>query len=100
MIPGSSLYFTVDEYRDRWRRVHQAMADRGHDTLIVWQRGAGTLDRVGDVYWLTNLVMNGSGQDQASDEIGAHYTFCPVLRRNGRAAELHGGLPTGDREVS
>jgi len=45
--PGPSSYFTADEYRDRWCRVHQAMADRGYDTLIVWQRGAGTFDRWG-----------------------------------------------------
>jgi len=64
------------------------MAERGHDTLIVWQRGAGTFDRVGDVYWLTNFVMNGSGQDPASDEMGAPYTFCAVLMRRGLEPEL------------
>jgi len=100
MSPGPSMYFTADEYRNRWRRVHQVMAERGHDTLIVWQRGAGTFDRVGDVYWLTNFVMNGSGQDPASEEIGAPYTFCAVLMRRGLEPELHVGLPTGDLELS
>ncbi len=98
--PGPSLYFTADEYQDRWRRVHQAMADRGYDPLIIWQRGAGTFDRVGDVFWLTNFVMNGSGQDPASEEIGAPYTFCAVLMRRGREPELHVGLPAGDLELS
>ncbi len=95
-----SLYFTAEEYRDRWRKVHQVMVDRGHEALIVWQRGAGSFDRVGDVYWLTNFVMNGSGQDPASNDIGAPYTFCAVLMRRGLEPELHVGLPPEDLELS
>ena len=100
MSLGSNLYFTADEYRDRWDRVQRAMAARGYDTLIIWQRGAGTFDRVGDVYWLTNFVMNGSGQDPASEEGGAPYTFCAVLMRRGQEPELHVGLPAGDLDLS
>ena len=96
--PGS--FFAPEEYRERWGRVHQAMGNRGYDTLIVWQRGAGTFDRVGDVLWLTNFVMNGTGQDPASDEIGAPYTFSAVLLRRGREPELHVGLPPADLELS
>jgi Xaa-Pro dipeptidase len=95
-----SLYFKADEYRDRWCRVHEAMAARDYDTLLVWQRGAGTFDRVGDVYWLTNFVMNGTGQDPASDELCAPYTFCAVLMRRGLEPELHVGLPPGDLDLS
>lgn len=98
--PGTRSFFALEEYRDRWRRVHEAMADRSYDTLIVWQRGAGTFDRVGDVYWLTNFVMNGSGQDPASDESGAPYTFSAVLMRRGREPELHVGLPLEDLDLS
>ena len=100
MSPGSRSYFTVEEYQDRWTRVQRAMATRGYDTLIVWQRGAGTFDRMGDVYWLTNFVMNGSGQDPASEETGAPYTFCAVLMRRDREPELHIGLPAGDLDLS
>jgi len=100
MSSGSNLYFPADEYRDRWDRVQRAMAARGYDTLIIWQRGAGTFDRVGDVYWLTNFVMNGSGQDPASEEGGAPYTFCAVLMRRGQEPELHVGLPAGDLDLS
>ena len=71
------------------------MAARGYDHLLIWQRGAGTFDRVGDVFWLTNFVMNGSGQDPASEEIGAPYTFSAVLIRRGREPELHVGLAGG-----
>ena len=100
MSPEASLYFTAEDYRDRWSRVHQAMAERGYENLVVWQRGAGTFDRAGDVYWLTNFVMNGSGQDPASEEFGAPYTFCAVLMRRGQEPELHVGLPAADLQLS
>jgi len=97
---GSSLFFATEEYHSRWERVNQAMAARGYDHLLIWQRGAGTFDRVGDVFWLTNFVMNGSGQDPASEEIAAPYTFSAVLMRRGREPELHVGLPAEDLDLS
>lgn len=87
------MFFTLDEYRDRWRRVANAMAGKDYETLLVWQRGAGTYDRIGDVYWLTNFVVNGTGQDAANEEFGAPYTFVAVLIRRGHEPELHVGLP-------
>lgn len=96
----SDLFFPPEEYQARWARVHQAMAARGYEHLLIWQRGAGSFDRVGDVLWLTNFVMNGSGQDSASEEIGAPYTFCAVLFRRGREPELHVGLPAEDLDLS
>jgi Xaa-Pro dipeptidase len=96
----SDSFFAAEEYQARWARVHRAMAARGYDHLLIWQRGAGTFDRVGNVLWLTNFVMNGSGQDPASEEIAAPYTFCAVLMRRGREPELHVGLPTEDLDLS
>jgi Xaa-Pro dipeptidase len=93
-------FFAPEEYRARWARVDQAMAAGGYDHLLIWQRGAGTFDRVGDVFWLTNFVMNGSGQDPASEAYGAPYTFSAVLIRRGREPELHVGLPAEDLELS
>lgn len=93
-------FFSPEEYRARWARVDQAMAAGGYNHLLIWQRGAGTFDRVGDVFWLTNFVMNGSGQDPASEEYGAPYTFSAVLIRRGREPELHVGLPTADLELT
>jgi Xaa-Pro aminopeptidase len=97
---GSGGYFAPEEYRDRWSRVHEAMAVRGYEHLLIWQRGAGTFDRIGDVYWLTNFVMNGSGQDPASEEYGAPYTFSAVLIRRGREPELHVGLPAAELDLN
>jgi Xaa-Pro dipeptidase len=94
------MFFNRQEYEERWRRVSDAMAARGYENLLIWQRGAGTLDRVGDVFWLTHFVLNGTGQDPASEEIGAPYTFAAVLIRRGQEPELHVGLPASDLDLS
>ena len=92
--------FSRDEYRERWHKVTAAMAARGYETLLVWQRGAGTFDRIGDVLWLTNFTLNGTGQDPASETIGAPYTFAAVLLRQGHEPELHVGLPESELDLS
>jgi Xaa-Pro dipeptidase len=92
--------FSPDEYRARWQRVWQAMERKGHEWLLVWQRAGGTLDRIGDVFWLTRFVMNGTGQDPASEEIGAPYTFSAILIRRGSEPELHLGLPQSELDLS
>jgi Xaa-Pro aminopeptidase len=89
---GFENAFTRDEYAARWARVQQAMATAGYDNLVVWQRSAGTYDKVGDVYWLTNFQTNGTGQDPATDATGAPWTFSAVLFRKGQEPELHVGL--------
>jgi len=61
------MSFAPDEYRERWARVWRSMQAKGYEWLLVWQRGAGGYDRVGDVFWLSHFVMNGSGQDPASE---------------------------------
>lgn len=69
------------------------MAAAGYENVIVWQRSASTYDKVGNVYWLTNFVTNGTGQDQWSDATDEPWTFAAVLLRKGREPELHVGLP-------
>jgi Xaa-Pro dipeptidase len=91
-----NMFFTRQEFIARWERVSAAMKSRGYDTLLVWQRSAGTYDRIGDVYWLTNFFTNGTGQDPASEDICAPYTFAAVLIRRGREPELHVGLTHED----
>src|SRR5215813_10754878 len=94
------MAFPPDEYRARWARVSKAMEAKGYDWLLVWQRGAGTYDRAGDVFWLTHFYMNGSGQDPASEEVGAPYTFSALLMRRGGEPELHVGLPQTELDLS
>jgi len=69
-------------------------------TLFVWQRGAGTFDRVGDVYWLTNFVMNGSGQDPATMKWVLPTHFAPCWCAAAWSRNFTWDLPTGDLELS
>jgi hypothetical protein len=94
------MSFQPDEYRARWARVWKSMQAKGYEWLLVWQRGAGAYARVGDVFWLTHFVMNGSGQDPASEETGAPYTFSAVLMRRDSEPELHVGLPAADLDLT
>jgi Xaa-Pro dipeptidase len=96
------MFFPREEYEARWRKVAAAMQDRGYENVLVWQRSAGTYDRLGDVYWLTNFRTNGSGQDPvypggdlagSAWTFGAPWTFSAVLLRRGHEPELHLGLP-------
>lgn len=94
------MFFTRSEYISRWERVQTAMAAAGYENLLVWQRSAGTYDKVGDVFWLTNFHTNGTGQDPPSPQFGAPYTFSAVLIRKGREPELHIGLEEKDIDTS
>ena len=95
------MFFTRSEYRERWDRVQAAMAVAGYESLLVWQRSAGTYDKIGDVYWLTNFHTFGTGQGPATKpEFGEPYTFSAVLIRNGQEPELHIGLAEKDIDVS
>ena len=40
------MFFTRSEYLSRWQRVQAAMAAAGYENLLVWQRSAGTYDKV------------------------------------------------------
>ena len=94
--PGSSVGFSREEYEARWARVQAAMAAAGYENLVVWQRSAGTYDKVGDVYWLTNFQTYWTGQDPPTDATGAPWTFSAVLIRKGQEPELHIGMTEGD----
>jgi len=93
---GFENAFGRDEYEARWSRVQAAMAAAGYENLVVWQRSAGTYDKVGDVYWMTNFQTYGTGQDPPTDATGAPWTFSAVLIRKGQAPELHVGLTEED----
>ena len=96
---GTEIFFSREEYAERWQRVQAAMAAAGHENLLVWQRSASTYDKVGDVYWLTNFQTYGTGQDPPSETIGEPYTFSAVLIRKGREPELHIGLTEDDIDI-
>ncbi len=45
---------SVQEYRERARRAAYEASARGLEALVVWSKGAGTVDRYADVLYLTN----------------------------------------------
>lgn len=95
------MFFTRQEYQERWERVQAAMGAAGYQNLLVWQRSAGTYDKVGDVYWLTNFQTFGTGQGPATrPEFGEPFCFSAVLIRMGHEPELHIGLTENDIDVS
>ena len=95
------MFFARKEYYERWNRVQAAMAAAGYANLLVWQRSAGTYDKIGDVCWLTNFHTFGTGQAPATrPEFGEPYTFSAVLIRKGQEPELHIGLAESDIDIS
>ena len=83
------MYFPREEYEERWHRVGTAMQERGHETLVVWQRSAGGFDRASDVYWLTNYGSLASGQEPAQEGVDVGRGFAAVVFHRGRDPELH-----------
>jgi Xaa-Pro dipeptidase len=94
------MVFSKEEYVARWERVQAAMTAAGYENLIVWQRSASTYDKIGNVYWLTNFVTNGTGQDPLSNENDENWTFAAVLVRKGHEPELHIGLSADEIDPS
>lgn len=81
--------FSTREYRSRQGRLGRLMSDRGLDVLVVWQRGGGSYDRAGAVFWLCNYASMASGQEAvfASGAIGRGYAA--LLLVAGAEPELH-----------
>ena len=93
-------YFPREEYEQRWKKVWETMRASGYETLVVWSRGAGSYDRLGNGWWLTNFANNGTGQDWADNiQMGA-WTFSAVVFRDGREPELHSAQPPEETEYA
>ena len=82
------MYFSQEEYEQRWRTVYAVMKARGYPTAIVWGRSGGTYERCGDVLYLTNFYSTVSGQGQDRSE-----AFSAVLLTDEQVPELHIGEP-------
>lgn len=53
MRPATAI--AAEELRERVRQVASEVAGRGLDAIMVWSRGGNTLERHGEVLWLTNF---------------------------------------------
>ena len=56
------MYFSPQEYRQRWDKVYALMQEQGFDAAIFWSRTAGSWDKCANVLYLTNFFSNNSGQ--------------------------------------
>ena len=56
------MYFSPEEYRQRWDKVYALMEERELDAAIFWSRTAGSYDACANVLYLTNFYSNHSGQ--------------------------------------
>lgn len=91
--------FPWEEYEERRARLEAEMANRGLDSLVVWQRSGGSYDRASAVFWLTNFGSVSSGQETSlsANKIGRAYAAL-VLRR-GERPELHIADPTDSTDL-
>jgi Xaa-Pro aminopeptidase len=79
-------YFPIEEYEDRWTRVHEALAAGGFETAVVFGRGGGTTDNCGDVLYLSNHYAISGGMDSA---IWSARSFTGVIMQVGHPPQLH-----------
>ncbi len=56
------MFFSPQEYRQRWDKVYARMVEQGLDAAIFWARTAGSWDKCANVLYLTNFYSNNSGQ--------------------------------------
>ena len=83
----NGMYFSIDEYHERWRSVYAEMKKRGYEMAIVWGKGAGTHERSMDILYLTNFYSNHSGQEPDSSYFNAR-SFCAAILTNNEPPEL------------
>ncbi len=92
--PGSRLQaesdirpFPLEEYEERWERVHEHMATQGLEVAVVWGKTSGVYERAGDVLYLTNFFSTHSGQEPDTSLWNAR-SYCAVIVQPGEVPEL------------
>jgi len=85
-------YFSLNEYQERWRRVHDEMKRRGYEVAVVWSRSGGGYDRCADVLYLANFYSQASGQGLDTAVFNAR-AFSAVILQQGQTPELQADEP-------
>ena len=95
------MYFPLDEYHERWRRVHAKMTERGYDIAVVWGQSGGNFQRHMEILWLTNFFSNASGQmpDSPGSRVWQANSYSCAILEPGREPELIGDEPEPRREL-
>lgn len=89
-------YFPIDEYEQRWNRVHREMKTQGFETAVVFSRAGGTTDNCGDVLYLSNHYAISSGMDSP---IWSARSFAGVILQDGCAPQIHIDEPEVRRDL-
>jgi Xaa-Pro dipeptidase len=82
------MYFPQDEYEDRWSRVYEEIARRGHQVAVVFGRSAGTYERSGDILYLTNFYSTHSGAE-ADTRLWRARGYAAAIMRSAEPPALH-----------
>lgn len=82
------MYFSPDEYQDRWNRTYDEIARRGYTSAVVVGRSAGTYDRCGDVLYLSNFYSTHSGQE-LDNPLWSGRGLAFVVLHDRQAPEIH-----------
>jgi Xaa-Pro aminopeptidase len=82
------VYFSRDEYQDRWSRFEKELVEAGYEAALVWQRTGGSYDRAGAVFWLSGYASHASGQERL-DHQNPGRSFAAMIFRPGAEPELH-----------
>lgn len=84
----ANRYFPIEEYEDRWTRIHRLMEQRGIEAAVVWGRAGGTYDRCADPLYLANHYSSASGQE-LDNPLNNARAFSAVILQPGETPELH-----------
>jgi len=68
-----------EEFAERAQRVASLARDRGLDAVLAWSKGGGTVDRVGNILWLTNHANAWPAVPDTSMWSGQGHAGCLVL---------------------
>ena len=82
------MYFPMEEYEARWKKLHDHMRAKGYEIALVWGKTAGTFERSMETAYLTNFFSTHSGQEPDSLLWNAR-SFCCAIMEVGKPPELH-----------
>lgn len=79
--------FPMEEYQERWARVHARMRSLGYDLAVVWGKTSGVYERAGDTLYLTNFFSTHSGQEPDT-ALWTGRSYSAVILQLGQTPEL------------
>lgn len=87
-LSSKNMYFPIEEYEQRWDKLHAAMKAQGYECAVIWGKTAGTFERSMETVYLTNFFSTHSGQEPDSHLWNAR-GFCAAIVEPGKPPQLH-----------